>query len=216
MVTGLLNILDKMRELAGKIKILPAKAIDVIQSICIIVTFGVVIYDYYSASKKEHLDPTERFVISSSIRQDLSSLRDYCNAGKVFILGYHNGVSNFTRIPFVFADMRYEIVADTIEYTSEYFSNISLDKFSFAERHILDSSWHGHISSLNDTRLENTFKRYGVEYVYFGNIKNDKGIPVASVVICWYTHTNVMDVQKQSPAINSYIRNIKSQLLCHQ
>lgn len=211
-ITIILELLSKIKEFAGKIDFLPAKTIDTIKTICVIITFGIVAYDFYEESQSKHLDPTSRFVVSGKIREDLTELREISGAGKTFLLGYHNGVANFTRIPYVFADMRYEVTADSIEYTSDIFSNISLDKFSFAERHIMDETWQGPVNKLNDVRLEKVFSLYNVKYVYFSNIKNSKGIPVASVVLCWYDD-NYTNIKIQDNIVRSYVRNIKSSIL---
>lgn len=214
--TAILGLLDKLREAASKMSFLSARTLNIIRTVCVIITFGVVVYDFYTGSQKEHLDPTTRFVISGKVREDLTDLREICGAGKTFLLGYHNGVANFTRIPFVFADIRYEIAADSIEYTSDLFSNISLDKFSFAERHITDESWYGPIDKLNDARLENVFKLHKVKYVYFSNIKNNKGIPVATVVLCWYNSAETpQSIKFHDNIIKSYVRNIKASILSH-
>ena len=135
--TIILGLVDKIRGAADKMKkFLSATTLDIIKTICVVVVLCIIAYDYYNTSQKEHLDPTTRFIISGKIREDLTDLREFSGAGKTFILGYHNGVATFTRVPFVFADMRYEVTADSIEYTSDLFSNISLDKFSFVEQHI--------------------------------------------------------------------------------
>lgn len=214
--TIILGLVDKIREAAGKMKFLSATALDVIKTICIVVTLCIVAYDSYNDSQKEHLDPTTRFIISGKIREDLTELREFSGAGKAFVLGYHNGVANFTRVPFVFADMRYEVTADSIEYTSDLFNNISLDKFAFTEQHIMADEWHGPIARLNDHRLESVFKKYGVTYVYFNNITDSKGLPVASVVLCWYGSEKPDALRHNNSVIKSYVRNIKTQILCYQ
>ena len=215
--TIILGLVDKIRGAADKMKkFLSATTLDIIKTICVVVALCIVAYDYYNTSQKEHLDPTTRFIISGKIREDLTDLREFSGAGKTFILGYHNGVATFTRVPFVFADMRYEVAADSIEYTSDLFSNISLDKFSFVEQHIMDDEWCGPIASLNDHRLESVFKKHGVTYVHFSNIKDSKGLPVASVVLCWYGSEKPDALQHNNSVIKSYVRNIKTQILCYQ
>ena len=215
-IAFIMSLIDKIREAAGKMKFLSATTLDIIKTICIIATLCIVTFDTYTNTKKEHLDPTTRFVISGKIRQDLTELREFSGAGKVFVLGYHNGIANFTRVPFVFADMRYEVTADTIEYTSDMFSNISLDKFAFAERHIMDKEWYGPVSHMNDARLEGVLKKYGVTYIHFSNISDDRGIPIASVVLCWYNKDADMSSARYRNIVNAYVRNIKTSLLKYQ
>lgn len=212
----ILGLVDKIREAAGKMTFLSARALNIIRTICVVATLCVVVYDTYISTQKEHLDPTTRFVISGKIREDLTELREFIGAGKTFVLGYHNGVSNFTRVPFVFADMRYEVAADSIEYTSDLFNNVSLDKFAFAEQHIMEDGWRGKICKLNDHRLESMLEMHKVSYIYFCNIKDVKGIPVATVVLCWY-NGQIPDLDSHHHnVINSYVRNIKTQILCYQ
>lgn len=215
-IAVIMGLIDKIREAAGKMKFLSATTLDIIKTVCIIATLCLVTIDSYNNTKKEHLDPTTRFVISGKIRQDLTELREFSGAGKVFVLGYHNGIANFTRVPFVFADMRYEVTADSIEYTSDMFSNISLDKFAFAEQHIMDKEWYGPVSHMKDARLEGVLKKYGVTYIHFSNISDDRGIPIASVVLCWYNKdTNTLSAHYHN-IVNAYVRNIKTSLLKYQ
>lgn len=213
----IVELLNKLRESLGKLNILPEKTLEFIKTICIIITLCVVSYNAYMDSVKSHKDPTTRFVVSGAIRNDLTELRKFSGAGKAFVLGYHNGVANFTRIPFVFADMRYEVTADSVEYTSDLYSNVSLDKFQFCEQHITDNIWHGPITALNDHRLESVFRRHGVKYVYFSAIKDGKGIPVATVALLWYDSENQpIIVRDHKPTIQTYVKNIKTTLMSYE
>lgn len=148
------------------------------------------------------------------IRDLLRKLRDRSNADRVWLIEFHNGVSNLSSgLPFLFGSMRFEEVKEGVLNVDEEYADFLLSRYPFLIDVLSNGYFYGKVDSIQDidSRLYYKFKSNGVEEIaliilYYGS--NPLGILGVS-----YCKDNNMDYPLVGREIRRYGMEIGS-LLC--
>lgn len=126
-------------------------------------------------------DSNIRYANNKRIKDELKKLRVDTKADRAFILEFHDGTDNFTKCPFVYLDMTYESIDDSvIDYVDTEIKNIPVNRFSFIDEHIYEKEWIGDVKTITeeDRRLGRLLTLYDTKFIIFQIISTDN-IPVA-------------------------------------
>lgn len=89
--------------------------------------------------KKKHDDLVKyRISIGPEIKNTLKDVLINLNAGRVTVCEMHNGTKNLSGLPFIYADMAYEVEAPECDFISDEYKNFSMAKYPFVGFHYDD------------------------------------------------------------------------------
>lgn len=140
-------------------------------------------------SLNEHLKKNkETHEVALKMRKDIRpqidsvmhSVLHKLDADRVFVLEMHNGTNNTAGLPFIYGEMTYEVVADSIVNIDEDYTNLNLSRFSFPEYLESYYFWAGSIEKLEtiDTKLAKRMASNDVSYFAIARlqgVKNELG-----------------------------------------
>lgn len=182
----------------------------VIIGICLILTIFafnpekiVEIYDTFKDKQhKEMMD--KRMEIEPELRIIIKDLRIATNASRAYICEFHNGTNNLNGMPFLYADMRYEDVANGVINVDYDYQNQPLSRFALAFTMFKNRYWYGSIDELLqiDERLGTRLKFNNVKWAAFIMLDGN----VQEVGILGLSYTEIPDREMQMK-IGREIRN---------
>lgn len=93
-----------------------------------------IIEQWLIGQQKEHVDGNNvRKEINPKINASIIKLLYKAKADRVSVLEMHNGKENPTSLPFLYCDMTYEEVSDSVMYISEEYSDLNMSKYTFPD-----------------------------------------------------------------------------------
>lgn len=117
---------------------------------------------YEQFKEKQHTENIDkRLEISPKINFILEKLLVSTKCDRSFVLEFHNGTDNLSGLPFLYADMTYEEIAnDNIEYIADLYNNVPLSKFPITQKLFENGYWYGGLDELSkiDKRLSSRIK----------------------------------------------------------
>lgn len=105
--------------------------------------------------------------IDPIIRGELKELVYDVNATRACVMEFHNGISNFSSLGFLYAAMTYEETRDGIDKVSKVYSEVSLSLFNIADVMYNRGFWFGSIEDLAkmDSALAQGIAASGTKWV---------------------------------------------------
>lgn len=154
-LTGLFGIFQKSVDWSKKYSF-----IDMLKGLFALVVSTAVLFIFLNPSyfleryeqfkEKQHTENIDkRLEISPKINFILEKLLVSTKCDRTFVLEFHNGTDNLSGLPFLYADMTYEEIAnDNLDYISDLYQNVPLSRFSISQKLFKDGYWFGGIDSL--------------------------------------------------------------------
>lgn len=180
----LLNALEKMVKMERKYGFFNLLKSVIIIGICVI--FGIIILNpdkvievLGKMAEKQHSELVDkRISIEPEIRLALKELRISCEASRTFLMECHNGTNNLNGMPFLYADMKYEDVANGVSYLDFSYQNQPLSRFPLASYLFKNNYWYGSIEELSqiDERLAFRIKSNNTEWLALIVLKEDNKV----------------------------------------
>lgn len=155
--------------------------------------------------EKEHKEMVDRRLsIEPELRMIIKDLRIITKASRAYICEFHNGTNNLNGMPFLYADMRYEDVADSVVNVDYDYQNQPLSRFPLASIMFKDRYWYGSIDELItiDERLGTRLKFNNVKWAAF--IMLDGNLQEIGILGVSYSEIPSIEMQEK---IGREIRN---------
>lgn len=122
-----------------------------------------IIYEQFkSLSEKDHKEYVElRLENGEKINAELKQIIYTMHADRAFICEFHNGSNNFAGLPFLYLDMKYEQVNDTVMHIDDEYVNFNMSRYDFFPQLFKTYYWEGTTDDLReiDARLASNFER---------------------------------------------------------
>lgn len=107
---------------------------------------------------KENVEKVEAHDRALSIRQSIKPQIDglleqtlhKLDADRVFVLEMHNGTNNTSGLPFIYAEMTYEAVADGITHIDDDYTSLNMSRFTFPMYIERNHIWQGKVIDLEE------------------------------------------------------------------
>lgn len=178
--------------------------------ICALMSYMVINPDNFiklvtQFKEKEHKEMMDRRMsIEPELRIIIKDLRIVTHASRAYICEFHNGTNNLNGMPFLYADMRYEDVANNVINVDYDYQNQPLSRFPLASLMFKNRYWYGSIDDLMlvDERLGTRLKFNNVKWAAFIMLDGN----VQEVGILGLSYTEIPDVEMQMK-IGREIRN---------
>ena len=138
--------------------------------------------------RRLEVDPTVR----NLLRQCVSEL----DCDRAFVCEFHNGTNNFVGLPFLYADMKYEEVADGVLNVDIEYSNFNLTRYEFVPYGLKHGYWEGTTDEIEviDKRFAGHLRIDGTGYSSYIAISGvDEKIGILGVS---YSTSNISLAQK--------------------
>lgn len=137
---------------------------------------------------KEHIEKVEAhdraLEIRQSIKPQIEALLDQTllklDADRVFVLEMHNGTNNTSGLPFIYAEMTYETVAEGIAHIDDDYTSLNMSRFNFPMYIERNHIWQGYVSDLEsiDPKIAKRLSSNDATYIAITQIhgmKNELG-----------------------------------------
>lgn len=169
-------------------------------------------FEQYSERKHEE-GIKKRLQAYPEIRTLLLQCKNDINANRVFILEAHNGGTNLSHLPFLYADLTQIEPKGKFDYIEQEYQNIRLSRFPWTTYIIEHGSWYGDISECmdEDPELYYRLQKEGVVSMGMYVMYNHTGLPSACLGVI-FTEDDVRNnrqiiktMQKYSNLINHYL-----------
>ena len=156
----------------------------------------------------------QRLEADPQIRLLLLEFRVGLNADRAYILEAHNGGSNLSRLPFLYADLTYMDPRNTYTYIETEYKNFSLSRYPWASNVIENGYWFGSIDDFKeiDTELYYRLEKENVMYMGMFVMYGKTGLPSACLGVIFKegdnippTHQVILHMQKYAAQINAYL-----------
>ena len=156
----------------------------------------------------------QRLKADPEIRSLLSSFRSDLNADRAYILEAHNGGSNLTHLPFLYADLTYIDPRNKYDYIETEYKNFRLSRYPWASYVMEHGLWFGTIEDCmeSDPELYYRLQKEGVKYMGMFVMHGKTGLPSACLGIIYVegqeipTQKQILKtMQKYGAQINSYL-----------
>ena len=168
--------------------------------------------EYTTAKHEEGI--MQRIQADPEIRSLLSEFRISLNADRAYILEAHNGGSNLSNLPFLYADLTYMDPRNKYEFIENEYKNFRLSRYPWASYVIEHSFWFGPIEDCMDSDPELYYRLQKEEVKYMGMfvMYGKSGLPSACLGVIYKdgqelpdTPTIIREMQKFSSQINAYL-----------
>lgn len=156
----------------------------------------------------------QRLEADPIIRGKLIELRNEIGADRVYILEAHNGGTNLTNLPFLYADLTYVEPKEPYSYIESEYKNFRLSRYPWASYVIETGSWFGSVEDCreNDPELYYRLTKEGVGHMGMYVMYGKSGLPSACLGIVYEEGQEFPDkrkiynaMQKYSNIINPYL-----------
>lgn len=190
------------------------KTISNLISYAIVAAVGIVLLNpqwtyerYVDYIDKKHGDRVEkRLKADPLIRDVLSELTLDLNCDRAYVCEFHNGTNNLAGLPFLYLDMKYEVVKIGCDHVDDEYINFNLTRYRFLPYAIDRGYWAGKVSDITllDERFAANLERDKVKYAAFMLISGPDGI-IGAIGISYfeedrYGHDEVEMRQKMRTA----------------
>lgn len=166
--------------------------------ITVIVLNPEIIYENIKEKQeKEHSARVERRLeVDPTVRNLLRECVSELGCDRAFVCEFHNGTNNFVGLPFLYADMKYEEVADGILNVDIEYINFNLTRYQFVPYGLKQGYWEGTTDEMEvvDKRFAGHLRIDGIEYSSYIVISGvDEKIGILGVS---YSISNISSVQR--------------------
>ena len=170
-------------------------------------------FNEYTEQKHEQ-GIKQRLKADPEIRSLLSSFRTDLNADRAYILEAHNGGSNLTNLPFLYADLTYIDPRNKYDYIETEYKNFRLSRYPWASYVIEHGWWFGTIEDCmqSDPELYYRLQKEDVKYMGMFVMHGKTGLPSACLGIIYKEGQEIPStdeilrlMQKYGAQINSYL-----------
>lgn len=219
-VSGVLGLMERVNDFVKKNGIratLNSLLILFIASVLAFAIFnpGIVYQSFQNYVKEKHEEGIkQRLVADTQVRSLLTQFRVELNADRAYILEAHNGGTNLTNLPFLYADLTYMDPRGTYEYIEYEYKNFRLSRYPWVSNVIENGFWFGAIEDCEESdpelyyRLQKENVKYMGMYVMYGN----NGLPSACLGVIFKEgdtipsiHQVLKEIQKYSNLIIPYL-----------
>lgn len=142
--------------------------------------------------EKEHSSRIERRLeVDPAVRALLRECVSELGCDRAYVCEFHNGTNNFVGLPFLYADMKYEEVADGVLNVDFEYTNFNLTRYQFVSYGLKIGYWEGTTTEMEevDKRFAGHLRIDGVEYSSFISISGvDEKIGILGIS---YSHENL-------------------------
>lgn len=176
---------------------------------------GAVFDKFQQYSQEKHEEGIkQRLEADPQIRALLTSYRIELNADRAYILEAHNGGTNLTNLPFLYADLTYLDPRNQFDYIETEYKNFRLSRYPWASYVIEHGFWFGSINDCVDTDPELFYRLKNEDVAYMGMyvIHGKTGLPSACLGVVYSSESvpkeprDIIRIsQKYSSQINSYL-----------
>lgn len=137
-----------------------------------------------------------RIKSDSEIRLILERLLDKANAGRSWLIEFHNGSSNLSSgLPFIFGSMRLEATRDSIMGVEEDYADFSLSRYQLLAKVLEDGFFYGNIEDIKPLDQKLYFKMKSNNVTEVALLAIYKGNTPLGIVGLTYCNTP-MDAQR--------------------
>lgn len=136
-------------------------------------------------NKKEHEKLVKHRVnISPKIDNELKDLLIELKADRVCLCEMHNGTNNLSGLPFLYADMAYEVDGHDIEDVSDEFKNVNLSKYPLIGNHFDEGIFLSSVEEIEkeDPKFALRLRCTGSEY-FAGMVINGIENPIGILIV---------------------------------
>ena len=146
---------------------------------------------------EQHEDAiANRIKSDSEIRLILERLLDKANAGRSWLIEFHNGSSNLSSgLPFIFGSMRLEATRDSIMGVEEDYADFSLSRYQLLAKVLEDGFFYGNIEDIKPLDQKLYFKMKSNNVTEVALLAIYKGNTPLGIVGLTYCNTP-MDAQR--------------------
>lgn len=168
--------------------------------------------DYTTEKHEERIK--QRLKADTEIRSLLTMFRSDINGERAYILEAHNGGSNLTNLPFLYADLTYMDPKNKYEYIETEYKNFNLSRYPWASYVMEHGWWFGPIDDILecDPELYYRLKKEGVGYMGMYVMYGTTGLPSACLGVVFNADQEIPDtidiirvMQKYASQINAYL-----------
>ena len=127
-----------------------------------------VVYEQTYSKSKEHTKAIERRqMVTPKVDSILNNTLITLKCDRAFIIEMHNGTNNPAGLPFIYGEMTYEVVNDSIEHVDEDYTSLNLSRFTFPLFLGKTNVWLGTMDDLSkvDKKLADRLESEGVTYL---------------------------------------------------
>ena len=175
-----------------------------------------VLFDRFQsyADKKHEKGIKQRLEVSPIIRSQLIQFRAELGADRVYILEAHNGGTNLTHLPFLYADLTYIEPKASYAYIEAEYKNFSLSRYPWSSYVIEHGCWFGSIEDCreNDPELYYRLDKEGVVYMGMYVMYYKTGLPSACLGIVYVEGQNIPETRKIHTVMQKYANIINTYL----
>jgi hypothetical protein len=200
---GWLERLLKMEEKYGFFRFLRVLLLLLLTGfVILIITNPRYVLDKVESIQTEQHDESviKRIQADADIRLILHHLLHTLNADRAWLIELHNGAKNLTSgLPFLYGDMRIEVVADGISNVDDEYINFQLSKYPFIGKLFDDGFYWGSVDAIRETdeRMYFKFKSNSVnEIAIIALYTGEKPLGVIGVSFCNDKHMDAVAVGK--------------------
>lgn len=157
-----------------------AKGIDWLVKYVILIIIGIimlfpqVIYENYEKySEYRHGQLVEKRIENSvEVRECLNVGLMELKADRIYVCEFHNGTNNFAGLPFLYLDMKYEVVRIGADNVDDEYINFNLTRYTFVPYALHKGYWSGTVDEINriDARFAGNIYRDNVGYIALSEI----------------------------------------------
>lgn len=189
-LTWLGTILQYIKDY-GVCNILKALIIMFILSITLRICYNpAFLFDKYSdyMAQKHTQELVNRINDDKKVKDLLPKLLYRSNADRVWIIQYHNGISDW-----LYGSMRFELCGEGIHPIKEQYDNFHLSWLMLPDYLKTHTTFIGNLATLEplDHVLYDRFRKNGIEYLACILLKDDIGTPTGILGFTWENMNNI-------------------------
>ena len=134
-----------------------------------ITVMGLIIISFFNTfgrKKSEALNMEKRMTANHNVHSALLKLKSDINADRVFVIEFHNGKHNSTKLDFIYADMMYEEANSDLAYVHDEYKNLSTSIYAFPDHLAMKHAFFGNVDEIAeiDRRLSLRIQADGISH----------------------------------------------------
>ena len=118
-----------------------------------ILILGVMVLSFFNTfgrKKKETMDMEKRMTANHNVHRALLKLKSDINADRVFVIEFHNGKHNSTKLDFIYSDMMYEEANSDMVYVHDEYKNLSTSIYTFPDYLAMNHGFFGTVDEISE------------------------------------------------------------------
>lgn len=151
-----------------------------------------VVYEHTYSKTREHTKAIERRqAVSPKVDSILNNALITLKCDRAFVVEMHNGTNNTAGLPFIYGEMTYEVVNDSIDHVDGEYTSLNLSRYTFPLFLGKTNVWLGTLAELEklDKKLANRLESEDVTYLVVTSLNGmNNALGCFGVAYC-YGHT---------------------------